>query len=174
MMNHGLWTGDVDLDAYQRMAPQGDGYLVDDHSERIGLGLAFPMCGMNVSFRTEVAPYVWQPVLPDGMRRYDDIWSGIVFKRVADLAGWNVTSGTPLVFHERASDLTKSLRQEMLGFGIHEMLWRLVQVNGERGEPARENFKEIWYAIGQKWPQLAATAVHALHWLGIWERGGLR
>jgi Reversibly glycosylated polypeptide len=59
----------------------------------------------------------------NGLDRFDDIWSGLILKRVIDYMGWYVTTGEPFVKHQRQSNPFLNLRREALGIQIHERLW---------------------------------------------------
>lgn len=173
VLNHGLWTGDPDLDAYQRLSEgesrRWDYSEISWRTDLVPKGQMFAMCGMNTAVRTSVAKYLWQPKLPDGYRRWDDIWAGFVFKRVADFANWPVTSGAPFVHHERASEVIGCLRQEMLGYGINESLPKALLEPSATARDVNEVYRTTWEIIGMEYQSLAETARLAVRWLDLWE-----
>jgi hypothetical protein len=173
VMNHGLWSGMPDLAAFSQLQQPDANWepnLGDMPSLPVAPGCYFTCCSMNLAIRREYVRYFWMPVLPDGYKRWDDIWAGIVFKRLADLYGWGVTTGRPIVRHERASNVVANLRQEMLGYGINERLWEVVDKVPECGSP-RQTFVGIWHAIAREFPQLGDVWDKTRQWTALWEAG---
>lgn len=167
VLNHGLWRGIPDLDAVEQMKHGELVWKPPAGNSLVPPGMYYTMCIMNVAFRPEVAPFMFMPPLPEGMKRWDDIWCGVIFKRIADLAGWAVTSGDPAVRHERASTVQGNLGQEFLGYGINEMLWKVV----DESEPSSDPLTAYGYTAGRLatgFPQLERT-VQAMHaWARLW------
>jgi hypothetical protein len=83
---------------------------------------------MNVAFRPEIAPAMYFGLQGGDYSydRFDDIWAGIVSKKICDEHGWGVVSGEPSVNHLKASDVMVNLRKEGAGFEINENIWRAV------------------------------------------------
>ena len=120
----------------------------------IARGSYFPMCGMNVCWKREVTVLMYHMLMgkmlsmpneflgdlyqdedATGYERklyrlpYDrmgDIWSGIVMKKIVDELGFSVSSGTPYIRHERASDPFKNLKKEANGLETNEKFWEHV------------------------------------------------
>jgi reversibly glycosylated polypeptide/UDP-arabinopyranose mutase len=94
----------------------------------IGRGSYFPMSGMNLAFRASFAPAMWFPLMGRGwpFDRFDDIWAGVLAKRVADHLGFGMISGDPTVEHRRASNVFANLRKEAAGIEANETFWRAV------------------------------------------------
>lgn len=178
MLNMGLWQGYPDVDAIAQLKnPDCDKEfkIVIGRINTPGLvypGVYFPCCGMNVAFRREVAPYYYFPKLPEGFKRWDDIWAGIIFKRIADCLGWAVTCGWPLLKHERASDPMNNLRQEFLGYGANEHLWEIVDQVKRVCGPA-ETHHNIIQAIWDSFPQLRESAEQMNVWASLWAKPNL-
>ena len=131
-VNHGLWTGVPDIDGATQLANPGP-YSYGTPTQYMPAGMYFPMSGMNLAFRRDVAPLMWFGLqgsgpgdLGWGYDRYDDIWAGIFAKRVMDHVGLTIRSGTPLVLHNRASDPVKNEQLERTGKSATEWLWRVV------------------------------------------------
>lgn len=174
MLNLGLWHGFPDVDAY--------GQLCDPECEKtfgrydavqdprpIPVGYNAPLCGMNVAFRREVAPYYYFPRLPDGYKRFDDIWAGLVFKRIADLHGWGVSYGLPAVWHNRASVALNNLRQEMLGYGLHEEVWKALDRCPDFSRMSVWHcYTALVHNLGEEFHPLRQTARHAEMWASLW------
>jgi hypothetical protein len=83
---------------------------------------------MNMAFRTEIVPSFYQLFMKEfGIDRFDDIWSGIFLKKIADHLGDRVSLGAPIVVHnKRPRNIFKDLRSELEGIVINEDLWRIV------------------------------------------------
>lgn len=132
MANMGIWSGVPDLDAVQTLGgahPHASGgFRAPGGSRVIPAGQYFPMCGMNLAFRAEATPLFYFPPMGDGSpyRRFDDIWSGVVAKRVMDHLGWGFSAGEPIVVHARASDPMANLVKEAPGIARNETLWEEV------------------------------------------------
>lgn len=131
MINHGLWTHVPDLDgptALLRHRDSRSACLPRGHNV-IPPGMAFPLCAMNVCYRREVIPAAYNLLMgvgAFGFDRFDDIWSGLMLKRIRDHVGWYVTSGDPVVRHNKASNPFANLRKEAGAMELHEYLWDFV------------------------------------------------
>lgn len=135
ILNMGLWTGCLDLDAVKVLCNGGlTGRCVfkTDKCKRnkviVGKGTYFAVCSMNTSFVPEIIPAFYQIYMNFmGIDRFDDIWSGIFLKKVADHLRHKVCLGAPLVYHnKRPRDIFKDLKKELEGIIINETLWKIV------------------------------------------------
>ncbi len=127
--NMGLWSGIADLDSVQTLA----GWTNEDYeppagSRIIPAGQYFPLCGMNFAFLRDIAPLCYFPLMGDGQpyRRFDDIWCGVIFKRILDHLGLYVSVGDPAIEHRRASDAMANLVKEAPGIARNETFWETV------------------------------------------------
>ncbi len=136
VLHMGHWLRVPDLDALTYIDA---GFLEDDLAlEATGLerderllvapGTYFSVCSMNCSLRREIIPAFYQLYMNyQSVDRFDDIWSGIIVKRIADHLGDPVSLGPPVVVHrKRSRDLFLDLAKEARGMAINEILWRLV------------------------------------------------
>lgn len=91
-------------------------------------GQYFPFTGMNFCFKREVAVLSYFPLMGEGQpyRRFDDIWFGVIFKRICDHLGYYITSGHPFVEHRKASDPMINLVKEAPGIKMNETFWEAV------------------------------------------------
>jgi hypothetical protein len=136
--SQGLWTDVPDLDAVRVLMDGGlDGRArtrttAADYGDDfvVAPGDYLTVCSMNLAFRREVVPAFYQLPMDDnpwGVGRFDDIWSGVVLKRAADLVGDAVLSGDPLCEHRKAPRPTfDDLAAEAPGLELNEHLWRVV------------------------------------------------
>lgn len=58
--------------------------------------------------------------------RFGDIWCGIIMKKVCDHLGLAVSSGTPYIRHDRASDPFVNLIKEANGLRVNEYFWERI------------------------------------------------
>jgi hypothetical protein len=92
-------------------------------------GTYVAICSMNTAFVSKIIPAFYHLYMNHiGIDRFDDIWSGIFLKKIADHLGDNVSLGKPLVYHnKRPRNVFKDLRNELEGMVINETLWRIVE-----------------------------------------------
>lgn len=127
---HGVWCGMPDLDAINQLAWMGDPIpRFDGKSIPMQHGRYFPMSSMAVAIHRDLFPasyFLWMGKdLP--LNKYGDIWCGVILKRICDHFGWLVTSGAPVVYHERASNVWENLRQECKCIEENEHWWEDVE-----------------------------------------------
>lgn len=102
VVNAGLWLGDPDVDAIERL------YHVADPTDAISYrgkrnvspakGIWTPFNSQNTALRRDAIPaYFLSPYIG----RYDDIWAAYLIKRIADHLGDSIVFGEPLVRQER-------------------------------------------------------------------------
>lgn len=135
ILNMGLWIGNLDLDALTILYKSGlNGKFlteVDECKRRkviLGNGVYTPICSMNTAFHANIVPAFYQLCMNImGVDRFDDIWSGIFVKKVADSLGDRICLGEPLVYHDkRPRNVFRDLTKELKGMEINEFLWRIV------------------------------------------------
>jgi Reversibly glycosylated polypeptide len=128
-VNHGLWSKIPDLDAAQmlmmpnlRTQPTYDSIVIPRYN-------FYPMCGMNLAFKPEVAPLMYFGLFGEkyGFDQFDDIWAGVFSKKVMDYFSWAVTSGYPSVEHRKQSNAFLNFRKQAGGLELNENLWKEVQ-----------------------------------------------
>lgn len=105
-------------------------------------GRYVPMCGMNLAFRREATPLMYFPFQGEGSpyRRFDDIWAGVIAKKVCDCMGWTMAFGEPIVEHTRASNPFKNLQAEAAGIELNETFWKQVD---DHKLPGRDQFAAV-------------------------------
>jgi reversibly glycosylated polypeptide/UDP-arabinopyranose mutase len=129
VLSHGLWSNVPDLDAPTalqhpdlRLEPAYGTTVVPRWS-------FFPMCGMNLGWRAELTPALYFGLFgPDyKFDQYDDIWAGVLCKKVMDHLGLAAVTGAPSVDHRKQSDVFENLRKQTPGLEMNENFWRAVQ-----------------------------------------------
>jgi hypothetical protein len=116
-MSEGMWFGAPDTDAISWLA-HGN---IDVNGVHSDFGNQFALaegtwCSTNsqntAMARESIPAYFLQPTAG----RYDDIWAGYVFRKIADTLGHAVVYGEPMVRQDRnAHDYTVDLRKEVDG-----------------------------------------------------------
>jgi reversibly glycosylated polypeptide / UDP-arabinopyranose mutase len=126
-LNLGLWRNVPDIDGPQGLLPQP--YFVPPTGSKLANPQRrYPLCGMNLMFATELVPALYFPLMGAGYdyRRFDDIWAGWIFQKVAQQCSINWSYGEPVVEHVRASDPFDNLVKETPGISINETLWEKI------------------------------------------------
>ena len=136
--SQGLWTNVPDLDAV-RILMDGDlqgqaetRTTEDDYGEDFlaARGNYLTVCSMNLAFRREVVPAFYQFPMDDNpwdVGRFDDIWSGLLLKRAADLLDRRIYNGDPLCRHDKAPRSTfGDLTNEVHGLELNEHVWAVI------------------------------------------------
>jgi hypothetical protein len=123
LFNVGLWKGVFDVNAIDKI--RLDRYSFPDASLRVPSvlvpeGALISVCSMNMHFRVEVIPAVYQlpmhvEVVPNWViDRYGDIWGGFILKTLMDVRGDRLNVGGPMIRHLKEGDYTRNIWQEHL------------------------------------------------------------
>lgn len=129
--NHGLWSGVPDYDG---ITFKKFGYIdykpVINSSEIIPIHNFFPFCSMNYSFKPAALPISYLPLMGEdqngnkwGYDRFDDIWGGIIYKKITDHLGYAIRNGSPSIRHNKASNVDRTIEQEKTGLVTNEWFW---------------------------------------------------
>jgi len=125
VLNVGGWEQYPDIDAKTELTSgvPGEWWTTD---AIVPYGYYFPLCGMNIAFRREIAPLMYFGLQGReyDFDRYDDVWMGVFAKAVIDGMGRAVHVGRPLIRHSRASDPRENLKKERPGYPVMEFLYR--------------------------------------------------
>ncbi|HOT90769.1 MAG TPA: hypothetical protein PLJ78_04420 [Anaerolineae bacterium] len=112
----GLWLGDPDIDAMERITNRPTAYHL---SEILRTGLLVdntcftPFNSQNTAYVAELAPLMMVWV---GVGRYDDIWASYIAQRVMMETEYHVHFGRPFVWQERnPQNLWRNLKDEIYG-----------------------------------------------------------
>ncbi len=167
----GLWRGYPDLDAINTLAgSQPTGPLLKAGTRVIPSQQYFPMSGMNLAFRREVACLMYFAPMGRGQpfARFDDIWCGIVLQRICRHLGYSIVCGEPVVDHRRASDPFINLVKEAPGVGFNEHLWELIDGISLTGTEPLACMVEVAAAFcGSDDEYLAGWGVAVSGWCGL-------
>lgn len=119
----GLWRGIFDVNAIDKL--EGPAYEHPDarlthDSVVVPGGTLISACSMNMMFRREVIPAVYQlPMAVDVMPgwridRYGDIWGGFILKTLLDIRGEALSVGAPMIRHLKEGNFHRNIWQEHL------------------------------------------------------------
>lgn len=162
VLNMGHWIGDPDLDALTILYYGGfngkcniKGKGIKKDKVIIGEGTYFAICSMNTSFIPKIVPAFYQLYMNFmGIDRFDDIWSGIFLKRIADYLGDKVCIGKPIGLHDkRPRNVFKDLKKELNGMIINEWIWKVVD-NDLSGESYSDAYLSLINILESKIKEL--------------------
>lgn len=127
-INLGLWRGVGDYDSLRSLVDGADQKHFEPwaHSRLVPRGQYVPISTMNLGFLSHALPLMYLPLMGRNQiyDRFDDIWGGIIAKRLCDHLGWHVSIGRPIVNHERASNPFTNLVKEAAGIRRNETFWQ--------------------------------------------------
>jgi len=99
-------------------------------------GAYHSFCGMNAMWRRDAIVLSYHMLMGKKVYgatmtqlpfdRFGDIWCGIIQKKICDHLGWAVSSGTPYIHHDRASNPFTNLRKEANGIEVNEWFWEKI------------------------------------------------
>jgi hypothetical protein len=166
VLNMGLWAGEPDLDALTLIYHSG----LDGSCHLKGVGLKrekvivgkdtyFAICSMNTSFLSKIIPAFYQLNMNQlGIDRFDDIWSGLFLKKIADYMRDNVSIGAPLLAHKKVTrDSFSDLRKEMEGIDLNERVWRVVDGMSLSGNSYLDAYISLTRSLSIAVPSLGKT-----------------
>jgi hypothetical protein len=138
VLNMGHWSDIPDLDAITFLHEDSGGMngitdirqtTLKEDRLMIGKGVQLPVCIMNTAFSPAILPAFYQTLQNVDIRgwtlgRYDDIWSGVLAKKVIDAVGDKVTVGVPLVKHEKTPrDIFMDMQKEFIGILVSQRFY---------------------------------------------------
>lgn len=166
----GLWRGVPDIDAVSTLAGLGEP-LGQVRTRVMPSAQYFPLSGMNVAFRREVACLMYFPPMGRGrpFRRFDDIWGGLALQRICRHLGYSITCGEPVVDHRRASDPFVNLEKETPGIVANERLWEAIDAVALTGMTPHACMVELGTALAAGEGYLADWGRSILGWCGLFD-----
>lgn len=133
VLNMGGWTNVPDFDAITELASRGARDILMNRLRPVPPSTYFPMCSMNLAFKRQAMPLIYFPLMsqdhqgePWPFDRFDDIWCGVLAKKVCDHLHWAVSAGLPMVRHTRASNVWANLRKEASALEVNENFWQWI------------------------------------------------
>ena len=148
LINMGFWKKNADFDAVTQLV-HGSVEVPPNLLSPIPKGYYAPICGMNLSFKSEATPLMFQPLMGEiyGVWRFDDIWCGIIAKKICDHLDYLIRAGSPDVVHSRASNVWSNLNKEAMGLEANEAFWEAIDDIGLKGDSINSCYTEIANAL---------------------------
>lgn len=140
IFNLGLWADAFDINGIDKIdGPEWrhPDAVLETSSVALPRGALVSVCSMNMQFRREVIPAVYQlpmhvPVLPHWViDRYGDIWGGFILKMLIDRQGDVMSVGAPMIAHRKAGDMVRNIWQEHIA---HLVNCEAIELFGEAAE----------------------------------------
>jgi reversibly glycosylated polypeptide / UDP-arabinopyranose mutase len=124
----GLWQGNPDFDAITSLSLKSDEIELPK-TRVLPHGQYFPFCGMNFAFKRDVCLLSYFPLMGENQpfKRFDDIWFGLICKKICDHLKFYIVCGEPHINHVRASDPFENLIKEAPGIKYNEKLWEIIE-----------------------------------------------
>lgn len=127
VLSMGFWKGIPDLDSIQML---NNYYTPEDFppTRVMPYGQYFPICGMNLCFKKEIVPLAYFPLMgkESPFKRFDDIWFGIICKKICDHLGLLIICGNPYINHTKSSNVFDNLVKESPGIKMNENFWEVI------------------------------------------------
>jgi hypothetical protein len=136
----GMWKGVFDINAIDKIRgpdwahPEAE---LRHESVLIPSGKLISVCSMNMHFRRQLTPAVYQlpmhiEVMPDWViDRYGDIWGGFILKTLMDIRGDAMAVGEPMIRHLKEGDYQRNIWQEHLCHLVNDEFLGLVEAAAE-------------------------------------------
>jgi len=106
---------------------------------------------MNLAIKTKIIPAFYfllmGPEYP--FDRFDDIWSGIFLKKIADHLGDYISGGEPFIWHDRASNAEVNIKKEAPGKTVNQYLWRDI----DKIELRSDSYQNCYIELADKLPR---------------------
>ena len=129
VLNVGLWMGVPDLDAPHALhSPDIQDFQPPAGSHVLPKNQYVPLCGMNMCMKREFCCLSYFPIMGEkvGYRRFDDIWFGVIAKKICDHLDLSIACGEPFIHHKKASNVFANLAKEAAGIGLNETFWEVI------------------------------------------------
>lgn len=152
VLNMGLWGGYPDLDASTIVhcsGLDGRGNIKSNDLKRskviVGKNTYCAVCSMNTSFVPKIIPAFYQLYMNFmNINRFDDIWSGILLKKITDHLDEKICLGKPFLYHsKRPRNIFKDLREELDGMELNEVLWGIVDSLELEGMSYQDSYNSL-------------------------------
>jgi len=153
VLNQGLWVNQLDLNAVDILPNlnglthplKGNSSIFNSQNIYIDKDTYTTICSMNLSFKPEIIPAFYQlPMKIDNIDRFDDIWTGVIFKKIADHLNKFTSHGIPLCEHHKEPRNTfDDIITEAHGLKINEELWKVIDGMHLNGNSWKDCYYEI-------------------------------
>jgi reversibly glycosylated polypeptide/UDP-arabinopyranose mutase len=153
-LSHGLWSNVPDLDAPTALQYPNLRLKPATEIRTVPLHNYFPVCGMNLAWRNQLTPAMYFGLFgPDyGFDQYDDIWAGVLVKKVLDHVGYAAVTGSPSVDHRKQSDVYANLRKQAPGLEMNENFW--LAVDRIQLNPVNQDIRSVYIELVERLPDV--------------------
>lgn len=129
MLSHGLWSNVPDYDGGTMLHYPNVRFEKETELRVIPRYNFFPMCGMNLAWDSRLTPAMYFGIFGKeyGFDQFDDIWAGVLVKKVLDHIGAGAVSGRPSVEHRKQSNAFINMQKQAPGMAMNEEFWKIVQ-----------------------------------------------
>jgi hypothetical protein len=153
VLNMGCWNGVPDLNAIDYLALDPDPQYITVHNFTAAKHNYVPICSMNVAFKPQIIPAYYQLWHKD---RYDDIFSGLYLKVIADHLNAGLSVGSPLCYHDKEPrDLFRDAETEHPSMKLNEDLYKTLHKISLTENTWLGCYRELAQQLKQKAKQLA-------------------
>ncbi len=152
MFHLGLWRGVFDVNAVDKLegpAYEYAGARLRAPSVVVPRGALVSACSMNMVFRRELIPAVYQlPMAVDVMPgwridRYGDIWGGFITKALMDLRGDDFAVGAPIITHLKEGNCLRNVWQEHICHLVNDEFIALVDAFSAMRPPKDGSYLDL-------------------------------
>jgi reversibly glycosylated polypeptide/UDP-arabinopyranose mutase len=131
VVSHGLWSGLPDYDGVTHLNHPRVSYAPTTTNYIMPRGSYYPMCRMNLAFKRKVTPLMYSLLQGEGqpVNRFEDIWAGVISKKICDHLWMAHINGAPTVKHGKEYDYGGMMRMaitELPGMVENERFWEAV------------------------------------------------
>ncbi|OGM12639.1 hypothetical protein A2V80_01695 [Candidatus Woesebacteria bacterium RBG_16_39_8b] len=145
VLNLGLWANVPDLDGVTQKANSDVRLESQSFNFSLALGQYAPISSMNIAFKPQIIPAFYFLLMGTSWEfdRFDDIWGGIIIKKIIDHLGFSISGGEPFVWHDKASNPEVNIKKEATGLKVNEYFWQAV----DRIKLYEHDFKNCYLEI---------------------------
>jgi len=141
----GLWKNYFDVNAIDKLNgfeynfPQAE---IKHRSVIIDKNKYISVCSMNMQFRRELIPAVFQlpmhiEIMPGWViDRYGDIWGGFILKMLMDIRNEAMAVGEPLIRHHKEGNIQRNMWQEHIGHLVNDEFLNILKDIRQNIDPA--------------------------------------
>lgn len=123
-LSYGLWNGVPDLSAPDQLVNPISNFIAPKNNFILAKDQYYGISGMNLAWKRDVTPCMY---FQGFWKRYDDIFAGIILKRIFDYLNYRIICGSPCIYHSKASDPIQNLIKESSGIEVNEWFWEIIE-----------------------------------------------
>lgn len=144
---YGVWLKIADYDAITSIEKDiSDEMNIKRTVSPVPKYSGFTACIMNVAISHKYLPVMYQLLMGKavGYDRFDDIWSGLLLKKITDhFEDVVLINGSARILHDRASNPYNNLMKELPAMAKNETIWKELLNMELTGTTPLECYKEL-------------------------------